>query len=229
MFLVNSRSHLVTCNPHQLRKQVHHQQRRTFSRSYGTNLPSSFTRVFSSALGFSPTHLCWFTVRFTCYLKLRGFSWKHGINHFPHYKTGRHRISDIKARICLSPLPTYLNRDNQHPVSLSLLRHPIAVTQSTGILTCFPSTTPFGLALGADSPCADYVAQETLGFRRAGFSPALSLLMSAFALLIPPACLTAHFLHRLTERSSTMHSEKIYASAASVHSLSPVKSSAQAD
>lgn len=39
-------------------------------------------------------------------------------------------------------------------------------------------------------------------FRRAGFSPALSLLMSAFALLIPPACLTAH-LHRLTERSPT--------------------------
>ncbi|SVD40172.1 uncharacterized protein METZ01_LOCUS393026 [marine metagenome] len=47
------------------------------------------------------------------------------------------------------------------------------------------------------------MAQETLGFRRAGFSPALSLLMSAFALLIPPACLTTH-LQWLTERSSTM-------------------------
>ncbi|WKU26257.1 rod-binding protein [Escherichia coli] len=44
--------------------------------------------------------------------------------------------------------------------------------------------------------------QPLLVFRRAGFSPALSLLMSAFALLIPPACLTAH-LHRLTERSPT--------------------------
>ena len=30
------------------------------------------------------------------------------------------------------------------------------------------------------------VEQETLGLRRAGFSPALTLLMSAFALLIPP-------------------------------------------
>lgn len=47
------------------------------------------------------------------------------------------------------------------------------------------------------------VAQETLGFRRAGLSPALSLLMSAFALLIPPATLTGH-LHRPTERSPTM-------------------------
>jgi hypothetical protein len=47
------------------------------------------------------------------------------------------------------------------------------------------------------------VVQETLGFRRAGLSPALSLLMSAFALLIPPATLTGH-LHRPTERSPTM-------------------------
>ena len=37
----------------------------------------------------------------------------------------------------------------------SLLRLPIAARLGTGILTCFPSTTPFGLALGADSPCAD--------------------------------------------------------------------------
>ena len=46
------------------------------------------------------------------------------------------------------------------------------------------------------------VAQETLGFRRAGLSPALSLLMSAFALPIPPAGVTPH-LHRPTERSPT--------------------------
>src|SRR5262249_48550984 len=48
------------------------------------------------------------------------------------------------------------------------------------------------------------VAQETLGFRRAGLSPALSLLMSAFALPIPPAALSSH-LHRPTERSPTIH------------------------
>src|SRR5215475_4202197 len=48
------------------------------------------------------------------------------------------------------------------------------------------------------------VAQETLGFRRAGLSPALSLLMSAFALPIPPAALSSR-LHRPTERSPTTH------------------------
>ena len=46
------------------------------------------------------------------------------------------------------------------------------------------------------------VAQETLGFRRARLSRALSLLMSAFALRIPPADLPVH-LHSLTERSPT--------------------------
>ena len=39
--------------------------------------------------------------------------------------------------------------------SLSLLRPLIAVTKSAGILTRFPSTTPFSLALGVDSPCPD--------------------------------------------------------------------------
>jgi hypothetical protein len=47
------------------------------------------------------------------------------------------------------------------------------------------------------------VAQETWGFRRTGFSPVLSLLMSAFALLIPPARFTPH-LQRPTERSPTI-------------------------
>ena len=51
------------------------------------------------------------------------------------------------------------------PVSgpLSLLRPPITVCQSTGILTCFPSTTRFRLALGADSPCVDYRCAGILG------------------------------------------------------------------
>ena len=46
------------------------------------------------------------------------------------------------------------------------------------------------------------VAQETLGFRRGSLSLPLSLLMSAFALPIPPAAVTSR-LRRLTERSPT--------------------------
>ena len=37
----------------------------------------------------------------------------------------------------------------------SLLRLSIAVIAGTGILTGFPSTTLFSLALGVDSPCPD--------------------------------------------------------------------------
>ena len=63
------------------------------------------------------------------------------------------------------PKPSaYLLKPGQpSPGQPSLLRHSIAVTIGAGILTCFPSTTPFGLALGADSPCADERCAGTLG------------------------------------------------------------------
>ena len=154
MFLVNSRSHLVTATPTSLESKSHHQQRRTFSRSYGTNLPSSFTRVFSSALGFSPHPpvSVYGTVR--CYLKLRRFSWKHGINHFPIQRSVVSYL-DLKNPD-LPKFSAYLLSPGQPtPGMSSLLRLSIAVSTGTGILTCFPSTTPLGLALGADSPCPD--------------------------------------------------------------------------
>jgi hypothetical protein len=73
------------------------------------------------------------------------------------------------------------------------------------------------------------VAQETLGFRRGSFSLPLSLLMSAFALLIPPAFLTEH-LRRPTERSPTMqHTINSMRIRSFGYVLSPVTSSAQDD
>src|SRR6266702_8998276 len=55
---------------------------------------------------------------------------------------------------------------------------------------------------GPANPARINLAQEPLDFRREGFSPSLTLLMSAFALPIPPASLTAR-LHGPTERSAT--------------------------
>ena len=49
------------CGPSQLSCACSHQKGRTFSRSYGAMLPSSFTRVLSSALEFSscpPVSVC---------------------------------------------------------------------------------------------------------------------------------------------------------------------------
>jgi hypothetical protein len=70
------------------------------------------------------------------------------------------------------------------------------------------------------------VAQETLDLRRGSFSLPLSLLMSAFALLIPPAHFTMH-LRRLTERSPTICNKLHIRSFG--YQLSPVTSSAQDD
>jgi len=56
VFLVNSRYPLLSATPGSSGREVHHHPRHTFSRSYGVNLPSSLTRVLSSALVCS-THL----------------------------------------------------------------------------------------------------------------------------------------------------------------------------
>ena len=150
MFLINSCSHLVTSTGLSLGSKSHHQNRRTFSRSYGTILPSSFTRVLSSALVFStcPPVSVWGTVAY--YLKLRRFSWKHGIDYFPTIK-GQSLSALSLSDPDLPKSPAYnLERGQPTPRWPSLLRPSIAVISGTGILTSFPSITLFSLTLGAD-------------------------------------------------------------------------------
>jgi hypothetical protein len=55
---------------------------------------------------------------------------------------------------------------------------------------------------GPANPARIDLAQEPLDFRREGFSPSFTLLMSAFALPMPPQTL-ARLLRRPTERSAT--------------------------
>ena len=58
------------------------------------------------------------------------------------------------------------------PGTPSLLRHSIAIAIGAGILTSFPSTTHFCLALGADSPCADErCARKPWAFGGEAFHP----------------------------------------------------------
>lgn len=116
--------------------------------------------------------------------------------------------------------PAYTLKPGQpSPGQHSLLR-PLRSNTKYRNINLFPIDYAFRPRLRVDSPCPINVGQEPLVFRRAGFSPALSLLMSAFALLIPPACLTAH-LRRLTERSPTQQRISV-AAAASVHGLAPL-------
>ena len=89
----------------------------TFFRSYGVNLPSSFTRGLSSAWEFSscPPVSVWGTVMIR--LKLRDFSWKRRFTYFSSVEDRHHALA-LTLRICLKSLPTRLHRDVQHPDTL---------------------------------------------------------------------------------------------------------------
>ena len=90
----------------------------------------------------------------------------------------------------------------------------------TGISTCCPSTTPFGLALGPDLPWADEPSPGNLRFSTAWILTLLSLLIPAFSLLPRPHVLPV-MLRPTTECSSTTDIF-LYQSAISVYSLAPV-------
>ena len=101
------------------------------------------------------------------------------------------------------------------------LRPSIAVTQCAGILTCYPSSPPFGIPLGPTNPSLITIAKETLVFRREGVSPSLRLLVPAFSLRLTPPRVTP-WLHRRDGRSpTTPHIRRYVTSAVSVIRLSP--------
>ena len=95
-------------------------------------------------------------------LELSGFSWELGIGAFAE-----------QAPLVITPQLSRADLPTQHaytfepgqptPGAPNLLRPHIASGIGTGILTCFPSTTHFCLALGADSPCADERCAGNLG------------------------------------------------------------------
>ena len=157
MFLLNSRSHLVSAAFSGSKRKALHHQRRTFSRSYGTILPSSFTRVLSSALVFS-----------TCPpVSVSGTGlYKLWLAAFPGSRASMTslytvvseplRTSELtRNRICHVSPPTCKNQDYQRLAHLAFFVPTSPLIESPGILTWFPSTTPLSLALGADSPCSD--------------------------------------------------------------------------
>ena len=77
VFLVNSRLGRFSAASRSSNSECNHPRRHPLSRSYGVNLPSSLTRVLSSALGSSPRQPVSVLVRtLNESLSLRGFSWK---------------------------------------------------------------------------------------------------------------------------------------------------------
>ena len=130
-----------------------HTLQRTFSRSYGTILPSSFTRVLSSALVYSTRPPV--SVSGTDFPSLTLEAFPGSLASVPSADfSASSQLSSI-GNMHLTHHRTTAFHCAPSGSAPSLLRHSIETAESTGILTCFPSTTLFSLALGSDSPCPD--------------------------------------------------------------------------
>ena len=100
----------------------------------------------------------------------------------------------------------------------NLLRLPIASKRGIGILTDFPSTTPFGLALGADSPCTDERGAGNLGLSASG--PFTRFIATHVSIRTSDISSIPHSTPSQTYRTLSYHA--LNASAASVTCLAPL-------
>ena len=174
MFLLNSCLSLFTAA---------YISRHPFSRSYGAILPSSLTMLLPSALGFSPhppvsvygtgTH---YTIAAFLGTQLACFA---------TWISLRVYLLDCKAGL-LTLLLLVLHRSLLSRLMLSTCVPTFLIQRSTGISTCCPSATPFGLVLGPDLPRADQLYPGNLGYSAGRILTFLSLLIPAFSLHISP-------------------------------------------
>ena len=123
--------------------------------------------------------------------------------HAPDCFSGQHfhRNSARKGRFIRRHF-SYLDGYNHEPAPAIMPRIFKQTYTGTGLLTCCPSPTLSRLGLGPTNPGVIIIAQETLLFRWAGFSPALWLLIPTFSLPHAPPNLAIR-LQRREERSST--------------------------
>ena len=150
VLLLNSRTGLGVAAALGSMSKSLHRRRHPFFRSYGVNLPSSLTLVSLAHLRLLASPTCVGLGTDTLSSKFRSFSRQRCHSEFTSPKIGY-----------LTPLGLAPDAfDIRHPIGFDQHFQPLAhltycVPPSlrqggTGILTCCPSTTPFGLALGSD-------------------------------------------------------------------------------
>ena len=98
------------------------------------------------------------------------------------------------ARRFFQPYPSCACPWIPFQVVLSFCVPTVLGTHSTGISTCYPSTTSFDLALGPDLPRADQLYPGNLGYSAKRILTSFSLLIPAFSLLIAPLLLPVQLL-----------------------------------
>ena len=110
--------------------------------------------------------------------------------HILHYLISLH----ITSSACVTDLPVThlprLYRSFHSRLTLSACVPTVLLQDSTGISTCYPSTTSFDLALGPDLPRADQLYSGNLRYSAGRIPTFLSLLIPAFSLLKSPQLLT---------------------------------------
>ena len=99
----------------------------------------------------------------------------------------------ITSSDCAPDLPDALlprlYRSFHSRLMLSVCVPTVLLQDSTGISTCYPSTTSFDLALGPDLPRADQLYSGNLRYSAGRILTFLSLLIPAFSLLNSPLLL----------------------------------------
>ena len=155
MFLVNSRNPHFSATRFGFERKALHRGRHTFSRSYGVILPSSLASVLSRALGYSPRppeSVCGTDTRVTQHAAFLGSMGSLS----SETEVSPHNFSALTPRLSLSG-PTGSAYKFEPATTTRRLSIPFSVPacfnvipSGAGILTCFPSPTPFGLGLGSD-------------------------------------------------------------------------------
>ena len=127
-------------------------------------------------------------LRYGYVLRYSGFSW-HMAHVLPYSFSVHITSSDYTADLPTVLLPR-LYQGSHTWLTLSTCVPTVLNTHSTGISTCYPSTTSFDLALGPDLPRADQLYSGNLRYSAVRILTLLSLLIPAFSLPNTPRLLT---------------------------------------
>ena len=149
-------------------------------------MPSSLTTLLPSALGFSP-HPPVSVYGTGTYEAIAAFLGSQ-LTCFATFISLPFTSSDCSADLPTLLLPR-LDRSFHSRLTLSFCVPTVLSICSTGISTCYPSTTTLVLALGPDLPRADQLYSGNLGYSAGRIPTFLSLLIPAFSLLNRPRLL----------------------------------------
>ena len=186
VFLVNSRLCLVSATTSGS-KCPSSPSWHPFSLGYGVNLQSSLTIVLPLTLASSASPPVSVSGTGAGGL-LRSFSRQSSVNAFVAISDNSHSGLTYKQGD-LPPRPGFALRPAIPSAGApSFLRHSIVKQplRGTGLATCCPSATPFGLTLGPALPWADQPSPGTLGLPVSVILTHFALLMPAFSLVCSP-------------------------------------------